>query len=117
VCFGCAATCAVQQLTGINLTPGNLGVEALHYAGDNTLQVVRANTLQVNRYDLSDFENTIDSFRAGYIGDLFNYMNVPPPKGLTARTYAFLPLLKDNNYLSNLWPYRVLLRYLKRYDI
>lgn len=54
ICFGCAATCAVQELAQINLTE-----DCIENAYD------RAATFNVTVYDLDTFEKAIDTFRRG----------------------------------------------------
>lgn len=65
LCFGCAATCAAQQIAGKNLTPTNVG----------TLSK-RAKKLNFDVLDLSKFEQAMDHARRGLIGSLFDYFCV-----------------------------------------
>ena len=64
VCYGCAATCAVQKLSGVNFCDSSI-----------TGELTRAKFLDVNVHDLKDFEDAIDSARNGYLYELFVYMD------------------------------------------
>ena len=63
ICYGCAVTCAIQQLSGVNLSDSSI-----------TDRVDRAIFLDVDREDLSYFENYIDDAREGLLFKLFAYM-------------------------------------------
>ena len=63
ICHGCAATCAIQQLSGVNI-PDSLITD----------RVDRANFLEVDRKDLGYFEDIIDDAREGLLLKLFAYM-------------------------------------------
>lgn len=66
-CFGCAATCTVQQIAGENL-----------YAGQHpVLPKDRAKILGFKEMDLTIFEMAIDEFRRGNPGKLLAYFRVP----------------------------------------
>lgn len=65
VCFGCAATCAVQMLSGVSLD-GSVIFE----------RSIRAKALDVVYDDLICFEHAIDRAREGYLYQLFDYMGV-----------------------------------------
>lgn len=106
ICFGCAATCAVQQLCGIDLKPGTFINRKSHW---------RAATLKVDMSDLEYFEQAINDLRTGYETPLFDYMGVRVPIVLARKIR--LPILTSYNWQHRLQPYRLLLRYLKRYDI
>ena len=95
ICFGCAATCAVQQATGINLTPASI----------NTLKD-RTTKLKIDYEDLHSFEHAIDMFRKGYSELLFYYYGFKNCKELGEKYkpnfYLFdddweeqMPLVKD----------------------
>jgi len=62
ICFGCAATCAAQQLAKINLD------------ADIIVSItVRAAALDIEANDLAEFELAIDSFRKGHILRLMDF--------------------------------------------
>lgn len=66
VCFGCAATCAAQEASGINYTPE---VSIKYAAG-------RAETLGVETQDLLIFEHMIDRVRVGSIYSMFAFLGL-----------------------------------------
>lgn len=114
VCFGCAATCAVQQLTGVNI-----GV-------DNIEPKNHADAIGTLAEDTIDFEGAIDGLRTGYIDGLAEYFKVPSITINHSSLYRlsiqydgrdYLPILNSQDWEKNLHRYRVLLRYLKWRDI
>ncbi|MGG6263184.1 hypothetical protein ACQ4M3_07880 [Leptolyngbya sp. AN03gr2] len=66
ICFGCAATCAVQELKGLDLDSVTI----------QTLEL-RAGALNTSCLDQKEFEQAIDAARVGRILELFEYMGVP----------------------------------------
>ena len=56
ICYGCAATCALQKLAGKRLDPDTVGV---NYA--------RSMILGFNNLEMIEFENVIDELRQGLI--------------------------------------------------
>ena len=63
VCFGCAATCTIQQLLGVNFT--DLRIESLKERSRLTIR---------NSDDLDRFEDAIDNARMGDLIPIFDYM-------------------------------------------
>lgn len=111
VCFGCAATCTIQQLAGVNFTVSNI-----QDVGD------RAYATQTDLYDLSNFETAINELREGMISPLVNYFDkgkdVNYPKIYTSlrSIQASLPILLDD-WQYKLQPYYYLLNFLKQHDL
>ncbi len=71
ICYGCAATCAVMELTGIPLTYANavdMEDESGYLGGAK-----RAELFEVDPDDLCRFEMAIDDARAGDLGSLSYY--------------------------------------------
>jgi len=64
VCFGCAATCTVQQLSKVNFTDSQ--IDSLEERSFLTIQ---------NSNDLDRFEDAIDCARMGNLISIFNYMD------------------------------------------
>lgn len=62
ICYGCAATCAIQKATEVRLTPYNIKKTPL-----------RAEAYNVELIDLIDFESALDEARMGRIDDLLRY--------------------------------------------
>lgn len=60
ICYGCAATCAIQNITKINLTSQHIG-----------LTHIRASKTETDYYELDTFENAINNARKGVLVDLF----------------------------------------------
>lgn len=64
-CFGCAATCAIQELTGTNLTVKEInGVEE------------RAKALNFDLGELEHFECCINDAREGVLFNLFSFFGL-----------------------------------------
>lgn len=75
-CFGCAATCAIQQITQVNLTPQNI--------------CKRTDAFLVDEKDMYSFEYAIDTARQGSLGVLFRYFGLKcPEKYLETGWYLF----------------------------
>lgn len=66
MCYGCAATCAIQHLTGEDFTAKNIEDD-----------YERSQLLQIDGDDLEHFECAIDEARCGYLNGLFSYFGVP----------------------------------------
>lgn len=62
MCYGCAATCAIQKIAGKNLTVGNIA-----YSTD------RAKYLGFRHNELRIFEDAIDQARKGDLYTLFEF--------------------------------------------
>lgn len=116
LCYGCAATCAVQKLTKYNYCIFTI---------DHRL--LRATSVNVSTNDLTIFENAIDQLREGSIRMLFLYFgkDIPRcfmyvrlnPKTNKIKKVFCLPPLVNKTWQDNLHAYRVFLRYLKALDI
>jgi len=63
ICFGCAATCAIQQLAGIDFTM-KTGISCEMY---------RAETLNLEIGEMSRFESVIDNARCGNLSNLLRF--------------------------------------------
>lgn len=99
ICFGCAATCAVQQLVGINLKADTI--------------THRYETLNVDRGDIYEFEHAINALRMGALGVLFDYFKKPR----TLVSFRRLPILHTYNWRTGIQEYKTLLIALKEFDI
>jgi hypothetical protein len=65
ICFGCAATCTVQQIINKDFTPTTIESAA-----------IRSIALDVVKDDLDRFEYAIDNARSGMMGSLFRYFSI-----------------------------------------
>lgn len=74
-CYGCAATCAIQQATGIMFHWNGIAQPSL-----------RASKVNVTLDDLSEFEIAIDAFRRGAVEWIFRYYEILPED--TPRLYG-----------------------------
>jgi hypothetical protein len=84
-CYGCAATCALQEAAGRRFSHSSIS-----YA------LYRAQFLDVSAYELRLFETSIDYFRQGRPGRLFDFFDQPVPN---------IPIdwyLRNNNWESEL---------------
>lgn len=75
VCYGCAATCALQQLAGVVFTPSTI------YDRHKAAGVVNGTALQA-KADAMEFERAMNSARRGALLDLWKFcgmrIDVPP---------------------------------------
>jgi hypothetical protein len=62
LCYGCAATCTIQEITHINLTPSTIVPGS-----------TRAEALSFDRHQLSKFERAIDGMRQGFPAELIRF--------------------------------------------
>lgn len=105
VCFGCAATCTVQQVYGKNFNRKNIaGYES------------RAKFMKAISEDLAEFESAIDGLRMGYLGDIFKYFKKKMPVKIYRVTLS-LSELSSSNWEVFLPDYENLLTKLKALDI
>jgi hypothetical protein len=92
ICYGCAATCALQKITGVTLV-----WETIEEVGR-----VKAYDLQYG--DMKTFEIAIDGLRCGELNSLFSYYGVPQ-----IRWFDFnLPHLKTDSWEAGLPRYEKL---------
>lgn len=101
VCFGCAATCTVQQLVGVN------------FDTNNVLQSCHTVKVDVMHLDLVRFECVIEALRNGHLGPIFDYFK----KDRQLVQHRNLPVLRSYNWRENLQPYKELLHDLKAFDL
>ena len=86
VCFGCAATCAVQEAANVDLTSSTILPMA-----------VRVDALGVSAIDCWEFELAIDNARCGRLRQLFEYFKLPVPSQYGDRmVVAFAELTTEN---------------------
>ena len=62
VCYGCAATCAVQEAAGIQFGPENI-----------TGNLRRSSAIGCDRHDLAEFEAVVERLRNGNLISLGDY--------------------------------------------
>ncbi len=72
-CFGCAATCTIQQIAGKHFEASDL----INNNDMDSSVFQRANALNFDVEQLRDFEDAIDSARKGRISRLFFFFGVP----------------------------------------
>lgn len=93
-CFGCAATCAVQQATGINFTRDSI-----------KSCVSKSKAVGVSPLHLQQFEYVIDDLRLGAIAPLFEYYDLDIPRELICLD---LPLMVNSTWEDSLPAYEAL---------
>ena len=71
ICFGCAATCTIQQIAGEDIPENNI-----HSLKDH------AYALDFDIREVIDFEFAIDSFRSNDVSPLFYFYGKENPIGL-----------------------------------
>jgi hypothetical protein len=133
ICYGCAATCTIQEIAGKNLDKNNI---------DDV--VFRAKALNFESHDLVKFEGAIDSMRQSNLypilkymlntrdlGDAMNYFgevigektNNDPKKmyqvkkAITKLEYSDLYDMPDQDLLERLKAFEKLARILKEIDV
>lgn len=80
ICFGCAATCALQQITSKDFTPTTIRTTE-----------TRAAALGLTVQDLAHFEGVINHLRLGEVKPLFNYFGIKRvPKKLQDPGFSLL---------------------------
>ena len=103
VCFGCAATCTIQELAQQNLIICNISDEK-----------IRAQALGFEQQELSDFELAIDALRCTDAEPLFIFCGKVEPWGdeIFRHLHVKLEDLSTNMWQERLQPYRDLAAYL-----
>ena len=77
ICFGCAATCAVQEASGKQFVFEELrGIYGLNSRFRNLSIGAQAECLGENYVKLATLENAIDGARQGYLRELFRYFGL-----------------------------------------
>ena len=101
ICYGCAATCAIQQAVGKRFAPGNI----------SSLKA-RSEALKIDHIDMDVFEQMIDSLRFGVISSLEDYYDHPLP-------WPIKPLesLRGYDYKEKLGLYIAYWKQLKKLDL
>ena len=94
MCFGCAATNAIQYLADKKFTPDNI----------NSLSS-RSKYLNINTRDLEYFEDAINNLRCGYISMANLYLNNLGIKPIEYNQEKDYPRLTTENYMENLHVY------------
>lgn len=111
VCVGCAATCAIQHLSGVSFK-GN----KIEYTD------TRSEFVNVTYNDLGTFEYEIDAFRRGYllgsIGGLLLYFNIKKILfPAIMEQFELLPPLENDTWKEHLPKYQKFCDYLKKLDV
>lgn len=89
MCFGCAAICAIQEITGINLNKNDFPGKHL--------------ALGFSAADLQLFESTLDDLRSdGYYEGLFSYLGIDLPAKLPV---PVLDRLETHNWREKIGAY------------
>ena len=104
VCYGCAATCAIQEFSGINLNTYNISNRSLRAAAANlTLDSV------------AQFEYSIDALRIGSVNALSDFCQLDMNDIKHARQiFWVLPALSDRYWKRRLPKYEAALYKIKR---
>lgn len=85
ICYGCAATNTIMQISGVVLTKDNISDV------DD-----RANAINSDYYFLDMFESAIDSLRCGHITSYNSMAEDCGIAKLISTSYLLLPFLVDN---------------------
>lgn len=110
VCFGCAATCAVQKLTGVMFAP-------------NIIESATKRRDTLGARDLLQFESAINALRTGHVDSLVEFFDAwdnITDKGLgteLGEIELYLPVLDNSSWRERLDEYKPLLDFLKKHDL
>ena len=77
ICMGCAATCAVQQITGKDITCERFTVDTCDTI-KHEAQALGLSQDKASLDDLRKFEQAIDRARRGQLVTLFDYFHIEP---------------------------------------
>ena len=86
ICYGCAATVALQELTGYIFPPETYSDKYIDTESDLYTQAYHKAILNhelaenYSSADIAKFEQVVNDFRLGYISTFFMYFNEPKPK-------------------------------------
>ena len=88
ICYGCAATVALQELTGHIFKPDTYINEYYVHGSTKAIDSILCQTGGMNResaesYDITDvreFEHAVNYFRLGQAHSLYEYFNEPIPE-------------------------------------
>lgn len=94
ICYGCAATCTVQEIAGKNLT-ARMFLNS-HDADD--WSVITAKHLSFDIEQLEFFEYAINSFRTGSPGSILNFFSDAPNYEVWNKLYQLEINMQNNNW-------------------
>lgn len=77
VCCGCAATCAIQQIAGVNIT---IKQYEEHFAHCGNLWDKLSAMTGFDREDVRSFEDALDWVRCGEVETLFEWCGIETPR-------------------------------------
>ncbi len=98
-CFGCAATCALQQIT-------DRGLQANDFDYRRTSS--RSEVFNIDGYEINCFEEAVDQFRRGDVSSLFKFYGIPLIRWVNFK----LPVLETDNWQIRLPQYKKFLKIL-----
>lgn len=102
ICYGCAATCAIQEIAGEN------------FDKDIFASPSRSRAIGLDRIELHDFEWCINTARQGILYSLFNFFDKPR---LHKDDFDGLFKLNSNDWQEHLTKVQLLIDELKSQDI
>ncbi len=70
-CYGCAATCAVQEIAGKNLLPSDFSI-----GNDLAPWALTSRVLNLELQEVAEFEKAIDEARCGNLTWLFHFFGI-----------------------------------------
>lgn len=71
ICYGCAATCTIQQIAKKNFQSSNIERSSC-----------RAKVMGIDKYELDSFETAIDDARSGYLSALYMFCKITNQESL-----------------------------------
>lgn len=108
VCFGCAATCTIQEVAKKKLR--------FYSIGSHLDRKKRSKSLGIcNPQDQAEFESAINQLRCGDVFCLFGYLDIGYDK--IPDQYYQLPVLSTDNWKDHLHYYQTYANHLKKLDI
>jgi len=108
VCYGCAATCALQEISNKDLVSGDIN---LHH------RQVRAKKYNLDVHEVESFEMAIDLLRTGEPYYLLYLYGVRMPQSLRAIPNRKLPFLTSENWVLKIKDYEKFAGNLKKMNL
>lgn len=105
ICFKCAATCTIENLYGYIFSDKDINNENV----DHLLSVVSIEELEF----LQKFEEAMESARLSYVGDLFDFCNIPFTISLIEKFQSRFRLTDNNHWEDELPEIRKIIKELQ----
>lgn len=108
-CYGCAATCTLQEITGVEFTPERLQVRRLTQLSFNR----QAAICKLSTPDVIEFEGAMEFARAGHLAYLYDFLGIATESRINPKPDENWRLW-DNNWRTELPKVRAFIRKLEK---